>query len=164
VAVSALGFQKFSTQVEAATDTPPKVVEAPVTIDQSINDTANKESTLIVKSKSGQSHTFLIEIVDTPESRRIGLMHRTEMAKNAGMLFVFGDVKERAFWMRNTFLPLDIIYIDENLMINHIHENAVPLDETPLPSLGPVQYVLEVNAGITKALGISKGDFITIEN
>ena len=74
------------------------------------------------------------------------------------MLFLFPRVAERNFWMKNTYIPLDIIFLNGENVIHHIHENAVPHDITQIPSNGPVLNVLEVNAGITAKLGIKAGD------
>ena len=103
-------------------------------------------------------HRFQVEIADTDEERQLGLMNRRSMARDRGMLFLFqGPPRRQAFWMRNTLIPLDIIYIAADGRIDSI-VNAVPLDETPLPSSGPSSYVLEINGGLAAELGIAPGD------
>ncbi|MAZ76889.1 MAG: hypothetical protein CMH31_06280 [Micavibrio sp.] len=87
-------------------------------------------------------------------------MHRTTLAENAGMLFYFGAEQPRSFWMKNTLIPLDLIFVKLDGTIHHIHENAIPKDETPLPSQGNVGAVLEINGGLSKKLGIKPGDTI----
>ncbi len=116
---------------------------------------------LIVKSKAGgMEHRFEVEIANTPETIMQGLMFRSSMPENHGMLFAFPHDGERNFWMKNTYIPLDILFIKRSGIIHHIHEGARPLDETPLPSNGPVLNVLELNAGVTNMLGIKPGDIV----
>ena len=98
-----------------------------------------------------------VEVVDTPETRARGLMERESMPEDQGMLFVFEESDFRAFWMRNTLIPLSIAYIDERLRILEIHD-MVPLDETPVPSRFPAMYALELNQGAFAELGIEIGD------
>jgi len=118
------------------------------------------ETLVIHKAGSDDTHRFMVEIVDTPEARQQGLMFRDHLAEDQGMLFLFEKMAPRAFWMRNTYIPLDIIFINEGGVITHIQKDAVPMDETPLPSNGPAIAVLEVNAGLSETLGIEAGDKI----
>ena len=118
------------------------------------------ESTLTIHSKNGD-HTFNIELVDTPQSRAQGLMNRKELAPDAGMLFDFFADREVSFWMRNTLIPLDMLFITSTGEISNIHANAVPHDETGIPSDGPVQFVLEIPGGRSAELGIKAGDTVT---
>ena len=115
---------------------------------------------LVIKSTGGTEHRFDVEIAATPQALTQGLMFRSSMPEDHGMLFLFGEERERNFWMKNTYIPLDIVYIRESGIIHHIHENAKPLDETPLPSRGPVLNVLELNAGVTAKRGIKPGDIV----
>lgn len=103
------------------------------------------------------SARFRVDIADTPESRAQGLMFVEEMPRMAGMFFVFPDERIRTFWMRNTLISLDIIYFDATGAWVSAQENAVPMDETTLPSDGPAQYVLEVNAGLVEQFGMGEG-------
>lgn len=103
------------------------------------------------------THQFHVDIADTTEKRTIGLMFRDKMGADSGMLFVFDDEIERAFWMKNTLIPLDMLFIDRAGKIVHIHENAIPHDLTPVSSRGPAFAVLEINGGRSKALGLSPG-------
>lgn len=106
-----------------------------------------------------------IEIADTDYDVQTGLMYRNTMKANRGMLFIFEEERERYFYMKNTRIPLDIIYINANKTIVSFQENAVPFDETSLPSEKPAKYVLEVNAGLVNELGLKIGDSINfIEN
>jgi len=100
---------------------------------------------------------YQIELADTPEEQQRGLMFREELARNAGMLFVFPGPREVSFWMRNTLIPLDMIFIGETGVVGHVHENAIPLDETSIPGGDDVMAVLEVNAGQAAQFGIAPG-------
>ncbi len=100
---------------------------------------------------------FSIEIADDPEERAEGLMNRASMPVSAGMLFVYERPAPMSFWMRNTLIPLDMIFIDEHGIVQHIHPNAVPLDETPIYGGENLLAVLEINGGLAKRLGIDVG-------
>ncbi len=103
---------------------------------------------------------FDIEIADSDYQTQTGLMHRQTMQDQRAMLFIFPDMRQRSFFMKNTYIPLDIIYLDSNRIIVSIQENAIPLNETSLPSLFPAQYVLEINGGLSKKLDLKVGDSI----
>ena len=100
---------------------------------------------------------FSVEVADDPRERSQGLMHRDSMATSAGMLFVYERPQPVSFWMRNTLIPLDMIFMDETGTVQHIHENAIPLDETGIPGGNDIQYVLEINGGLSSRLGITLG-------
>lgn len=100
---------------------------------------------------------FTVEVARTPDERNRGLMHREEMPRSAGMLFVFERPKPVSFWMRNTLIPLDMVFLDEFGVVQRIHENAIPLDETPIPGGENIQYVLEINGGLASQLGLTPG-------
>ena len=97
------------------------------------------------------------ELALTREQQARGLMWRTELADDAGMLFVFDRAREQSFWMRNTPLPLDIIYIGADSKVVSVAANTVPYSQISIPSDGPAQYVLEVNAGFAREHGIGPG-------
>lgn len=101
-----------------------------------------------------------IEIAESDYETQTGLMYRKGMENNQGMLFIFSDVAMHSFYMKNTEFPLDIIYIDENLKIASVHKNAEPLNEDGISSQVPVQYVLEINAGLSDTWKIKVGDKI----
>ena len=101
---------------------------------------------------------FKVEIADSFKEREQGLMCRTGLKDDYGMLFEFPNVAERAFWMKNTVSALDIIYIGADGRIVSIQKNARPLDTTPLPSHGPASGVLEIRAGLSDKLGLKPGD------
>lgn len=100
---------------------------------------------------------FTVEVADNASERAKGLMGRPSMPMSSGMLFVYHQTRPVTFWMRNTLIPLDMIFLDEDGVVVNVHSNARPLDETPISSQYPTRYVLEVNAGLSKALGISQG-------
>lgn len=116
----------------------------------------------IVSAENSARHVFRIEIADTVESRTIGLMFREKMDDDAGMLFVFDEQeeRERAFWMKNTLIPLDMVFIHKDGKIGHIHPMARPRDLTRVPSNGPTFSVLEINGGMAARLGIRPGDMV----
>lgn len=103
------------------------------------------------------SHRFQVEVADDAASRARGLMHRTLLPRDEGMLFLFEAPSKVAFWMRNTLIPLDILFIREDRVI-HIHHDAQPHDETHIVAPEPVDQVLEINGGLARELGIAAGD------
>ena len=101
---------------------------------------------------------FTVEIADDDAERAQGLMYRDEMSRGAGMLFVYPRPQGRiGFWMRNTRIPLDIILMDTHGVVKRIAHNAVPFDETMLPGGRGIQYVLEINGGMARSMGIDEG-------
>ncbi len=115
---------------------------------------------LRIETQAGQSHVLKTEIADTPQAITTGMMFRTDMPPMTAMLFVFYQSMEVSFWMKNTLVPLDMLFIDAEKTIRHIHTNAVPRDETLIPSQGPVRYVLEIPAGTVDQLHLAVGDKI----
>lgn len=112
--------------------------------------------TLELKGPRGIAR-FSIELADTDASRMQGLMFRERLAVSAGMLFVYERPGLPAFWMRNTLIPLDMIFADATGTVQHVHENAVPHDETPIPGPAGTLAVLEINGGLARRLGIGPG-------
>ncbi|HEY9011817.1 MAG TPA: DUF192 domain-containing protein [Devosia sp.] len=119
----------------------------------------SSDGRLVVHTASGD-HAFNVEVVDTPETRAKGLMFRQSLAPDAGMLFDFGREQQTAFWMQNTFIPLDMIFIAADGEVKTIHVNAVPHDTTSIPSGVPVRFVLEIPGGRAKEIGLEPGDRI----
>jgi uncharacterized membrane protein (UPF0127 family) len=113
--------------------------------------------TLEVASKSGV-HAFSVEVVDSDEERQKGLMFRKELPEGKGMLFDFKTEAPVSFWMKNTYVALDMIFIRGDGRIVSIAENTEPMSERMIPSAGPVRGVLEVVAGTARKLGIRPGD------
>jgi uncharacterized protein len=102
-----------------------------------------------------------IEVADDNAEREQGLMYRDTMAENAGMLFLMETEEIQTFWMKNTVLPLDIIFVDSDRRIVSIHRNCTPYSLDQIPSVKPALYVVEVNAGYTVKYGIKTGDMIS---
>ena len=124
--------------------------------------TFTKEGQLTLFKASGEDVVTLdVEFAETNYERETGLMHRTSMKENQAMLFIFSAEFPRKFFMKNTYIPLDIIYLDANKKIVSFQENAKPMDETGLPSRNPAMYVLEVNAGLADKWLLEIGDSIT---
>lgn len=112
-----------------------------------------------IETAAGGNHTFQVEIAETPDQRGQGLMFRRQMAADAGMLFLFeGGLQERAMWMKNTLIPLDMLFIDEAGKIVRIEQRTVPHSLRAIRSGQPVAAVLELNAGTTSRLAIEPGD------
>jgi uncharacterized protein len=117
-------------------------------------------TTIAVHTVKG-ADTFKVEVAGDHASQEKGLMFRKAMAPNAGMLFDFHTTVMTTFWMKNTILPLDIIFIRTDGTISSIAGNAVPYSEAPIPSSEPIRAVLEINGGRAKALGIEPGDKVS---
>ena len=106
----------------------------------------------------GKTHAFRVEVAETPQEQAKGLMFRTEMAPDEGMLFPYDQPRVLSFWMRNTVIPLDLVFIDAQHRIINIAENATPYSEASIVSAEPGVAVLELNGGRTHALGIVAGN------
>jgi uncharacterized membrane protein (UPF0127 family) len=118
---------------------------------------SRSDSTIIIATRNAQ-HVFTIEIARTPAEMERGLMYRERLDADRGMLFLYEDDREVAFWMKNTLIPLDLIFADASGRIVAIAERAVPLSTALIPSPGPVRAVLEVNGGTARRLHIQVGD------
>lgn len=117
-----------------------------------------ERSKLVIAGQSGR-HDFDVELAVNPDQRAQGLMYRRMMAADAGMLFDFGARPQRAsMWMKNTFIPLDMLFIAGNGRIESIVERTVPHSLETVSSRGPVRAVLELNGGTVARLGIAPGD------
>ena len=101
-----------------------------------------------------------IEIADTDYETQTGLMYRDAMEPQQGMLFIFPEEAMHSFYMKNTKIPLDLLFIDGSMKVATIEENAQPMDESGISSRVPIQYVLEVNAGMVASWDINQGDSI----
>jgi uncharacterized protein len=115
------------------------------------------QQTLEIASKSGV-HMFSVEIADNDAEREKGLMYRKELPEGQGMLFDFHRDQEVSFWMQNTYIPLDMVFIRGDGRILRIAENTEPMSTRLIPSGGPVRAVLEVIGGTVRKLGIAPGD------
>jgi uncharacterized protein len=119
----------------------------------------SSDDRLVIQTATG-SYPFSIEVVDTPAERQKGLMFRQSLDKNAGMLFDFQREQDTSFWMQNTFIPLDMLFISADGIIKTVHVNAKPQDTTSISSEVPVQFVLEIPGGRSVEIGVKPGDRI----
>jgi len=113
---------------------------------------------LTIRSAGGQEHRFTVEVAATPQEQETGLMNRPTLDPNHGMIFPHEPPRRASFWMKNTLIPLDIIFIRPDGSIVNIAENTVPLSLEPVPSEDVVGAVLELAGGRTAELGIKAGD------
>ncbi len=116
-------------------------------------------ATVTVDSATGPQR-FTVEMALTPQQQEQGLMFRRSLAPDAGMLFVFPKTEPLVFWMKNTYIPLDMLFIADNGRIIDIHERAVPLSEATIAAKEPGRAVLELNGGTVARLGIKLGGFV----
>ncbi|MBL8297260.1 MAG: DUF192 domain-containing protein [Rhodanobacteraceae bacterium] len=124
----------------------------------SVNASAQAISYVVLKGK-----TFYVELAENDEQHARGLMFREQMAPDRGMFFIFGAEFMQAFWMKNTLIPLDMLYFDQKLRLVSAQTNVPPCKADPCPSYpssGPAQYVLELNAGTADKLGVKPGDVL----
>jgi uncharacterized membrane protein (UPF0127 family) len=115
---------------------------------------------LTIQTSNGKIREFSVELANTNGQRQQGLMYRKAMAPTNGMLFDFGVDREVTMWMRNTLIPLDMLFISKLGKIEHIHANAVPHSESIISSRGAVRYVLELSGGSAANFGIKIGDTV----
>ena len=130
----------------------PKKVVSPIKIE------FKKEAELELSRADSLIAKFDVEIADDDFERQTGLMNRHSMEDSQGMLFVFDDENFRSFYMKNTYIPLDLIYLDKDGKIVSFQLNAQPLGESSLPSNSPAKYVLEINAGLAEQFGLQVDD------
>lgn len=114
-------------------------------------------------SDSDTLSNIAIEIADTYKAREQGLMHRKSMKKNHGMLFIFDREERQSFWMKNTHIPLDLIFVNNEMRVVHIAKNAQPYSLKQIPSFEYARYVVEVNAGYCNEFGIKVGSYISFK-
>lgn len=119
---------------------------------------------LTVETVDGRRAAFSVELAITDTQRMHGLMYRETMPADHGMLFDFGESRMVTMWMRNTVLPLDMLFIDEGGVVRRVREGAVPFSEELISSGGAVRYVLELNAGTARRLGIGEGSRAHVES
>jgi uncharacterized membrane protein (UPF0127 family) len=120
-----------------------------------------KEGELSIFKKDSLLSKIDIEIAETDYETETGLMHRSSMEEKQGMLFIQDEFKVQNFYMKNTEISLDLIFINEDLKIVSFQENAIPYDESSLSSKVPAKYVLEVNAGLAEKWLLEVGDSIS---
>ena len=111
-------------------------------------------------TSAGREHRFTVEVARTAEEQAMGLMYRNALAPDRGMIFPFDPPREASFWMRNTLIPLDMIFVRADGTIANIEANTVPYSEEPMRSAGRVAAVLEIAGGRSAELGIKPGDAV----
>jgi uncharacterized membrane protein (UPF0127 family) len=113
-----------------------------------------------IATEQGRELTFQVEVADTPAKRELGLQYRRDLAVDRGMIFLFPGESEHSFWMKNTPIPLDMIFIGRDRKIVGIVEQAVPFSTDSRSVPGASQFVLEINGGLAKRYGIKAGDSV----
>ena len=113
--------------------------------------------TLVLKTATGD-HAFNIEVMASDQERALGLMFRRSLPENAGMLFLYDRPQPATMWMKNTLIPLDMVFISADGKVHRIEENAEPFSTTLIPSEGPILGVLELNGGEAAKIGLKRGD------
>ncbi len=121
-----------------------------------------KEGELLLLKAGDTLQKLDIEFAETSYEQQTGLMYRKSMEANQGMLFVYPEEAMHSFYMKNTYIPLDLIFFGKDSTIVSFQENAKPLDETSLPSKVPAQFILEVNAGKVSQWNLAEGDKMII--
>jgi len=116
-----------------------------------------------ISTRQGREVVFQVEIADSPAKRELGLQYRRDLAPDRGMIFLFPAETEQTFWMKNTPIPLDMIFIDHERKIVGIVEQTVPFSLDARSVGKPSQFVLEINGGLTKRYGIQAGDRVRFE-
>jgi len=124
---------------------------------QTQGSTAGTPARVILTPAGREPIAVDVEVVQTPEDRQRGLMFRKHLAPSAGMWFIFENPQQLTFWMHNTLLPLDMIFVTSDFQVLGVVENATPLTDTSRSVPGSAQYVLEVNAGFSRRNGIAAG-------
>lgn len=126
----------------------------------------NKEGNLFFLNQGSGGDTLTriaIEVADNEDERTQGLMYRSQMPDSVGMLFIFENAEPRSFWMKNTKIPLDIIYVGDNKEIVMVYKSVMPYSTQSVPSYKNARYVVEVNGGFTTEHNIKEGDHINFE-
>ena len=121
-----------------------------------------EKSEIWIETQTGREH-FIVEVAVTPKQRQQGLMFRSKMPLDRGMLFNFGNEVRLAMWMKNTLIPLDMLFVNKKGTIHNIVQNTVPLSLQTIPGGGPTLVVIELNAGVTQQLRINAGDKVIHE-
>jgi uncharacterized membrane protein (UPF0127 family) len=156
IALVALAFGTAACSTQSAAPTP-----APAAATPARHPISGLEVIPLTISQNGKVHRFRVELARTPEQQEKGLMFRTAMGADEGMLFPSDEPARRSFWMKNTVIPLDIVFIGPDHMISNIAANAVPYSLDPIPSEGAAIAVLELNGGRAAQLGFTRGARVT---
>jgi uncharacterized protein len=118
-----------------------------------------RADTLDLRTSGGQAR-FTVEVADSPEERSRGLMYRESLPKSSGMLFVYPRPQRASFWMKNTLIPLDMVFADKTGRVTRVHAMAIPHDESPIDGGDGVVAVLEINGGLAARMGIAPGTML----
>ena len=129
----------------------------------SITSSCSAEPKVVISAREGREAVFQVEVADTLAKRELGLQYRRELAADRGMIFLFPAPSVQSFWMKNTPLPLDMIFIGADRKIVGIVEQTVPFSLDSRSVGAPSQFVLEINGGLSKRLGIRAGDAVRFE-
>ncbi|MFP4093628.1 MAG: DUF192 domain-containing protein [Cyclobacteriaceae bacterium] len=157
VALAAIGIYFWLAEPEPVViDTPEEPAEEPDFIKEG-------ELAFLDAAAGDTLRRIAIEVADDDAQRSQGLMYRSQMADTTGMLFIFDEEAPRSFWMKNTKIPLDIMYVDDALQIIMIYKSVMPYSERSIPSEKPARYVVEVKGGFTTRNNIEEGDLIAFE-
>jgi uncharacterized membrane protein (UPF0127 family) len=119
-----------------------------------------EQKVLTIRTAGGQLHRFTVEVARSPQEQEQGLMNRQSLAPDRGMIFPYAPPQPVSFWMKNTYIPLDMVFIRPDNSIARI-ESAIPLNLEPVPSLEPISAVLEIPGGRAAELGIKAGDRVS---
>ena len=118
---------------------------------------------VVLATKAGRELVFQVEVADTPAKRELGLQYRRDLAPDHGMIFLFPSEAQQSFWMKNTPIPLDMIFIGKDRRIVGIVEQAAPFSLDPRSVAAASQYVLEINGGLSRRYGLKVGDSVRFE-
>lgn len=121
------------------------------------------QGSLVIETSAHVSHAFSIEIAQTDAQKEQGLMFRAALPTAHGMIFLQDPPRPASMWMKNTLIPLDMVFIGPDWKIQTIHKNAEPYSLTPIPSSGPVAAVLELAGGTAQLLGLEAGNIVTMK-
>jgi hypothetical protein len=138
------------------------LVTSAQTVDVTDLDQRFDRDTIVIEANTDACYHFHVYVAVTSPQHRRGLMHVKSLPRFTGMLFVYPDPAILSMWMKNTYIPLDILFIRADGTVSSIAENAEPLSLTSIPADEPVRYVLELNGGITEELGIGPGSRILL--
>lgn len=157
-----LGLVLISGLVSCTQDEPPARADRPDSAvgSRSIPFRNDGELAFVSRETGDTLATITIEIADSPAERQVGLMYREEMTWDQGMLFIFDHEALQSFWMKNTDLALDIVFVSSGGRIVTIHENAASRTTAPYQSTGPGIFVVEIRAGFSQRFGVKVGDMI----
>jgi len=145
-------------------DSPLRCIEAQCAFPPAMTGYRDDASPRVSFTTSEGTFAYVVELAMTSPEQQRGLMHRHTMVADAGMIFVFPDERPRSFWMRNTLIHLDMVFVRADGVVDSFITGAEPLTEVPRPSAGPARFVIELNAGETVNMGLRAGDRVTLQN